>query len=254
MSPHIRWFPVLPVLLVGCTPVTDLELLQIESLEFVADEIPAGFPLLVAARGPGTPGLSPERVTFRSPSGQTVETQLVAQRNCPRELTPQQAATRASIWSECSDEALAFQIHGPGDGVAFISFKEAGASASKIDGQVVVSDETYEAMKEWVVSVGIEIRPLHPPELEHEAPWVVVNMPMDMDVLRWVRSHPNVEFVEPNGPVNFQGGGQLVGGGTTVAAAGGLEDGALVVAPGDLVTVEHQRRDGALVTATARIR
>lgn len=254
MSAHIRWFPVLPVLLMGCAPVTDIERFQIESLEFVADEIPVGFPLLVAARGPGTPGSSPERVTFWTSSGQAVDGQLVPQGNCPRELTSEQASNRVSAWAQCTDEALAFQIHGPGDGVAFISFKEAGASASKIDGQVVVSDETYEAMKEWVVSVGIEIRPLHPPELQHEAPWIVVNMPMDMDVLRWVRNHPNVEFVEPNGPVNFQGGGQLVGSGATVAATQGIEDGRLVVAPGDMVTVEHRRRDGELVTATARIR
>lgn len=228
----------------------------LERIEFVRSSARPGETLALTARlaaGEPMPN-APLSVRISTGSASTM-IRLSVRGNCPRELTPEEVNARASAWASCSAEGLVAEI-ARAEGRVFIGFKEADAERG-VDarGNVLVSPVTVERMKERLAALGIAV--------EHEyglTPAVVAHMPVNPGLVSVLRTHPNVDYLEPVLPGDWgaEGAGldarsgardDLVGIVPT-AATDGSE---LRVRVGDLVRATYRQPDGSLLTAQSRI-
>jgi hypothetical protein len=95
-------------------------------------------------------------------------------------------------WSALSDAALAAEV-GRACGRVFIGFREAGQSRGVDEwGRVLTSAGTVARMRQLVRERGVVI--------EHEydlIPAVAGRMPVGLELVRELRHHPNVDYLEP---------------------------------------------------------
>ncbi len=104
-------------------------------------------------------------------------------------------------WAELSDGELQVEV-ARACGRVFIGFKEAG-TARGVDpyGKVLTSPETFATMREYVVARGVEI------ESEGKlVPYIVGRVSWTDGLVRELRHHPNVDYLEPIFPGVWAGG------------------------------------------------
>jgi hypothetical protein len=94
-------------------------------------------------------------------------------------------------WSALSDAALAAEVE-RACGRVFIGFREAGQSRGVDErGRVLTSAETVARMRQLVRERGVVI------EHEYDLPAIAGRMPVGLELVRELRHHPNVDYLEP---------------------------------------------------------
>lgn len=196
---------------------------------------------------------SPRTVEVRSSSGQTSRVTL----GMPHVRGPNQGF--GEPWLSMSDAVLAAFIGGYGTGTevqwqASIGIIEEGAvrQPSGSPPTAGVSEATIARVIAWLREEGIA-------EVERQTPalaYYTVRLPRSVDFVRRLRSHPNIETVEPNGIVVRHDGDPWPTGavdvyGVIVTTAGDGEG--LRVQPGDVLTVSYRQPDGSVLRDTVRI-
>lgn len=247
---------LVPVL-ATCTDVTEpiRGEIELESLQFFSGITDVGAPLLLMAeaRGDGSEtavAIDPRALTVQSSSGSAVKAGLQSR-------SPYREGARETPWAQMSDEELTQAIAHATRDIVGIGFREADADRGVDEnGRVLCSEETEAEMKAWLVEQGISIErePLYLP-----AVWAT--MPADLDLVRQIRYHPNVDYMFPNttgeyvstgtAPASLEGPGAWF-----VAVVNTSSDGesGLRVGSGDEVTATYRQPDGSVLTATTRIR
>jgi hypothetical protein len=94
-------------------------------------------------------------------------------------------------WNQLTDEQLYAEVR-TACGRVLIGFKEAG-QARGVDekGVVLTSASTVEAMKELLRQSGVVI------EHEYDMPHVAARLEPTLDRVRFLRHHPNSDYLEP---------------------------------------------------------
>ena len=107
------------------------------------------------------------------------------------ECEPQQS-TATAPWNQLSDAQLHAEIQ-RACGRVFLGFKEADASRGVDEqGRSITSAETVARMKSYVLERGFTV--------EHEyqlIPTVAGRIPTRLDLVTELRSHPNIDNIEP---------------------------------------------------------
>lgn len=174
----------------------------------------------------------------------------------PNALTVQanslyRVGARLTPVSELSDEELTVAIANAARDIVFIGFKEADALRGVDEhGQVLCSEETEASMKAWLREQGIEIT-REPVFL----PAVLARMPAKLEIVKRVRHHPNVDYLEPNTAGEYSAVSDDAESTTLVGIIPTSSDGpsALRVRTGDTVTATYRQPDGSTLTATTLI-
>lgn len=228
----------------------------LERIEFVRSFARPGETLALTARLAAGEPIPDAPVAVRMSTGSaTAIIRLTARGSCPRELTAQEVNAGASAWANCSAEALTAEI-ARAEGRVSIGFKEAGAERGvDLRGNVLVSPAAVQRTKERLTELGIAV--------EHEyrlTPAVVARMPIKLEMVSVLRTHPNVDYLEPVLPGNWgaEGTGSDSGSSARTDLVGvvstAVTDGSkLRVRVGDLVTVMYRQPDGSLLTARTKI-
>jgi hypothetical protein len=97
--------------------------------------------------------------------------------------------------SDCELRAVIESV----DGSVMVGFKEAG-TVRGVDpqGRSLTTTETVSRMKQFLSDRGITI------EWEGtDLPHVSARMPPSLDLVRELRGHPNVDYLEPNVPGSY---------------------------------------------------
>lgn len=109
---------------------------------------------------------------------------------------PQTATRRYSApWAELTEAQLREEVE-RACGRVSIGFKEAEAARGVDEqGRVLTAPGTVARMKAYLVNLGVAL------ELEYELlPAVVARMPARQELVAELRSHPNVDYLEPAFP------------------------------------------------------
>jgi len=192
-------------------------------------------------------------VEVRSSSGGTARVTL----GMPHVRKPNQGF--GEPWRSMSDPMLAAFIGGYGttpeaQWQASIGIVEEGAVRQPTGSPPTadVSEETIARVVTWLRDEGVtEIR-----GPDGRLAYIYPRLPRSVDLVRRLRSHPNVETVEPIGMVVRQYGDPWPTGaidvyGVIMTTAGGGEG--LRVQPGDVLTVSYRQPDGSVLRDTVVI-
>lgn len=102
-------------------------------------------------------------------------------------------------WHELSDAQLLTEIR-LACGRVFVGVKEANAVRG-VDpqGRNLTSTETVGRMKEYLAARGFQF------EYEYDLPFVAGVMPVRLALVRELRRHPNIDYLEPSFPGTWLG-------------------------------------------------
>lgn len=222
----------------ACDSTTNIEMDQPElmNLEFTRSAYSAGQALVI--RAVPNPEIdseffreNPPHIQLTSSDGNEFSAQL-------------------SPWSDLSDEEMAEAIKdGPGNAV--VRIKEADKeSARNSDGELIRSEEAMNNFINWVENHDklsiLRVSVLHP-DIDIE----FIEEPT-IEVVKQVRTHENVEFMEPDQY------GEYLSTSSEPAPAGDLASVIIPTEsftwqPGDTVTAEFKQADGTTLKATVTI-
>lgn len=105
---------------------------------------------------------------------------------------PSAAVASRSSFACLSDVELLDRI-ADGGGTAIVGFKEAGTTRGvDLEGRSVTSDETTQAMKRLLLARGIVFT-----WQASTLPTVAGHFPLRIELVRELRKHPNVDYLEP---------------------------------------------------------
>lgn len=94
-------------------------------------------------------------------------------------------------WAELSDSQLRIEIE-RACGRVFVGFKEAQAARGvDAQGRSLTTQETVTRMKQYLIERGITV------EWAADLPHVTGTMPPRLELVRELRDHPNVDYLEP---------------------------------------------------------
>lgn len=206
----------------------------LSSFKFVAPDIEAGDALILLARASGGDVEEAQPFILRTSSGASQQRSLIPLRSNERDP-----------WQYIPDEELAAVISGWDNRVS-VGFKEVGADQGVDDnGYSITSAETIEMMKQWLRQQGVTI------EWEWDLiPGVSGSMPADPALVKLIRTHENIDYLSPDGPVELEGGdANLLAAFPTAVGVSGLS-----VRSGDVVIAEYRQPNGSVLRATASVR
>lgn len=162
-----------------------------------------------------------------------------------------EASAQISPFSDLTDAEMVEAIKEGADNTAILRIKETDQeSARNSDGELIRSEEAINSFVNWTENRE-EITVTRKAALH---PNVLIQFTTDptVDVVSEVRTHGNVEFMEPNAIGEFHsvpGDLELSGNLTLVILSGGT----LTYQSGDTVTAEFRQADGTILQATVNI-
>jgi hypothetical protein len=114
--------------------------------------------------------------------------------------TPAESRQFTAPWNELSDDELYAEVLGA-CGHVFVGFKEAGAVRG-VDpyGRNLTSAETVSAMKSFLLERGFTFE-----WIAIDLPHLSARMPLSRRLVREVRHHPNIDYLEPIYPGTYLG-------------------------------------------------
>jgi hypothetical protein len=114
--------------------------------------------------------------------------------------TPAETRRFTAPWSQLSDDELYAEVLGA-CGRVFVGFKEADAVRG-VDpyGRNLTSAETVSAMKSFLLERGFTFE-----WIATDLPHLTARMPLSRRLVREVRHHPNVDYLEPLYPGTYLG-------------------------------------------------
>jgi hypothetical protein len=216
----------------------------LEKIEFLRAETLPGEPLLAMAW------------IHHTNLVETVEVQVASRSGARRTLTLTPYALRwgwleggfGEPWKSMSEVELAALL-GAADWVAAIGVMEEGAIREPgFIPPYEVSDETVESFMAWLEEQGAT-------EVQRQDPrfgYLTARLPVDLDLIRRIRAHPNVETLESTymlvkddwTPEPYLSSEPYIGILVTNDGSG------LSVQPGDELTLRYRQPDGSLLEAT----
>lgn len=230
----------------GCDPPTAPYSGELESLAFAQSQVAVGAPVVLTGAAIGS-----------ATSAVRVGLQLT---------TSSGASLQAALapWKEMTDAEI-LAVLGQAGGRATLGFKEVGQSRGvDASGRVLVSPATVERMKAYIRSQGLTIT------YEYDMPAVAAQVPLDLAVVTRLRSHPNVDYLEPIIPGTYLS--VFADGSPTAASAGTITEqsnqstvlatvvpttggagAGLRVRSGDVITATYRRADGEILSAVATV-
>ena len=207
---------------------------MLESLEFIKTEARPGETLVLRARLADTAPDAPLTVSLSTTSGARDTARILSKWDSP--------------WRKMSDEQITAALAVAPFGQAFIGFKEAGAVEGVGDKAVsLTSPETVARMTQWVTEQGIKVV-----QETKDLPIVVVEMPAELPLVRTVRHHPNVDYLEPATWGELTSSSEAPIALAVTPTTTGTGEG-LVVHSGDIVTATYRQPDGSRLTAQIKI-
>jgi len=230
---------LLPLFLNGCSSATSPDVGQPElmSMEFTRSQYSADQALILRA----TPNPDVDPGFFRE---NPPVIQLVSN-------SGDETSAQFSPWTDLSDEEMVEAIKdGPGDVVARV--KEADQeSARNSEGELIRSEKAVSKFTNWVENHE-KLSVLRVSTLQPDVDVDFTEKP-DVELVKQIREHENVEFIEPN---QF---GEFLADSDEPAPAS--EDLASVIIPsdsftwqaGDTITAEFQQSDGSVLEASVTI-
>lgn len=154
-------------------------------------------------------------------------------------------------WRYLSDEELAAVISGWGNGF-ILGVKESGADAGVDEqGNSITSPETVQQMKIWLGQQGMTIT------------WEGILLPVlggimegESALVTMLRAHENVDYLNPDGPGEPDGGESMSSLPRLISAFFTAPEGfsGLSVRTGDVVTAEYRQPNGAVLRASVSVR
>lgn len=218
------------------------------SLQFASGEFGTEDPLVVVGRTAGGAPAAPQPLTIHASSGAQVQTSFTP---LPLQECVEGPCPRRDPWRHVSDADLAALI-GTWGNIVMIGFKEAGTDGGVDDrGRNLVSAETSERMTEWLRQLGVVIV-----DEWILTPGVTGTLIPDPALVRQIREHENIDYVNPSGPGEFESQAAVWGQPNLLAVsrAGHESTSGLKVRAGETVTAEYRQPDGSVLRATASIR
>lgn len=225
--------------LYGCSSVTspDIDQPELMNMEFTRSQYSADQALILRANP--NPDLDPDFLRENPPVIQLVSS------------SGDETSAQFSPWSHLSDEEMVEAIK-DGPGRASVRIKEADKeSARNSDGELMRSEEAMNKFKEWIENHD----KLSVSRIAKLLPYIFIEFLEEptVDVVKQIRSHENVEFMEP-----VQTGEYLS---TTNEGASAFDLVSLIIPssssftyrPGDTVTAKFQQSDGSILTASVTI-
>jgi hypothetical protein len=218
----------------------------LESLAFATAEVAVGEPLILMARAVAGHPVPTQPITLRVSSGAAFEWRLSASIDeCVRDRMgggiAAHMATR-QCWGALSANELAYLISIAEENRVFIGFKEAErATGVDAQGNSLTSAETVGAMTQWIQEQGVTI--LREFIL---LPGAACSMPPDADLVRAIRGHANIDYLEPDVTGTFLRDGRHL---WTVLPTADARSPLGALRPGDVVTAEYRQPDGTVMMA-----
>lgn len=230
---------LLTLVVVGCSNSVSNEAEQpvLESLEFTRSVYRQGDALVIRA----TPNPNLEEEYFRN---NTLNVQLST-------TGGEQATAQVSPFSDLTDAEMVEAIKEGADNTAILRIKEADQeSARNSNGELVRSQKAINRFVNWTENrkgITVTRKSILQPDI-----LLQFTSGPTVDLVNQVRTHKNVEFMEPNSIGEFtstSGEPELTGDWATVIPPGRP----LEYKPGDTVTATFDQADGTVLKATAQI-